>query len=102
VKKESIKPMTPGVPQAARTRAYAAGVVVMLGLVGVGYKAWALQIDEGDKYRELAARQHAMSVDIPGPRGEVVDTHGRPLAVSADADSVWANPREVRDVLAIA
>jgi len=98
VKKDSIKPMTPGVPQAARTRAYAAGVVVMLGLVGVGYKAWALQIDEGAKYQDLAARQHAMNVDIPGPRGEVVDTHGRPLAVSADADSVWANPREVRDV----
>ncbi len=93
-----IKPMTPGVPPAARTRAYAAGVVVMLGLVGVGYKAWALQVDEGDKYRELAARQHALTVDIPGPRGEVIDTHGRPLAVSADADSIWANQREVTDV----
>lgn len=93
-----IKPMTPGVPQAARTRAYAAGVVVLLGLVGVGYKAWALQIDDGAKYRELAARQHALRIDIPGPRGEILDTHGRPLAVSADADSIWANQREVRDV----
>jgi len=94
----TIKPMTPGVPQAARARAYAAGVVVMLGLVGVGYKAWALQVQDGAKYRELAARQHAVNIDIPGPRGEVVDTHGRPLAVSADADSIWANQREVSDV----
>ncbi len=96
--KQKIKPMTPGVPPAARTRAYAAGVVVTLGLVGVGYKAWALQVDDGAKYRELAQRQHAMRIDIPAPRGEVVDAHGRPLAVSADADSVWANPREIHDV----
>ncbi len=97
-----VKPMTPGVPPAARTRAYGAGFVVMLGLVGVGYKAWALQIEDGPKYRELAARQHALRIDIPGPRGEVTDTRGRPLAVSADADSVWANPHEVRDVAATA
>lgn len=96
--KPKIKPMTPGVPQAARTRAYAAGLVVTLGLVGVAYKAWALQVDDGARYRSIAARQHAMRVEIPAPRGEVVDTHGRPLAVTADADSVWANPREVRDV----
>lgn len=96
--KPKIKPMTPGVPQAARTRAYAAGLVITLGLVGVAYKAWALQVDDGARYRSIAARQHAMRVEIPAPRGEVVDTHGRPLAVTADADSVWANPREVRDV----
>src|SRR5690606_25375060 len=60
--------------------------------------AWDLQVGEGDRYRALAARQHAMSVNIPAPRGEVLDAHGRPLAVSADADSIWANPREIRDV----
>jgi cell division protein FtsI (penicillin-binding protein 3) len=46
----------------------------------------------------MAARQHAASVDIPAPRGEILDAQGRPLAVSADADSIWANPREIRDV----
>jgi cell division protein FtsI (penicillin-binding protein 3) len=95
---KKIKPMTPGVPPAARTRAYAAGIVVTLGLVGVAYKAWALQVDDGQKYRSLAERQHAMRIDIPAPRGEVIDAHGRPLAVSADADSIWANPREIHDV----
>jgi cell division protein FtsI (penicillin-binding protein 3) len=93
-----IKPMTPGVPPAARSRAYATGIVVTLGLVGVGYKAWALQVDDGAKYRALAERQHAMRLDIPAPRGEVTDVLGRPLAISADADSIWANPHEVHDV----
>jgi cell division protein FtsI (penicillin-binding protein 3) len=79
-------------------RAYLAGLVVTAGLCGVAYRAWALQVDEGDHYRELAMRQHASNVNIPAPRGDVVDAHGRPLAVSADADSVWANPREITDV----
>lgn len=95
---KKVKPMTPGVSHSARVRAYAAGVVVTLGLCGVAYKAWALQVDDGAKYRALAERQHATRVGIPAPRGEIVDTHGRPLAMTADADSIWANPREVRDV----
>jgi len=90
--------MTPGVPHAARVRAYLAGIVVTAGLCGVAYRAWALQVDEGAHYRELAARQHASRVNIPAPRGDVVDVRGRPLAISADADSVWANPREIQDV----
>jgi cell division protein FtsI (penicillin-binding protein 3) len=96
--KSKIKPMTPGVPHSARVRAYLAGAVVTAGLCGVAWRAYALQVDEADHYRELAERQHAMNVDIPAPRGDVIDAVGRPLAVSADADSIWANPREIRDV----
>lgn len=97
-RKPRIKPMTPGIPHAARVRAHLAGVLVTAGLLGVAYKAWALQVDDGGRYRELAARQHETTVDIPAPRGEVLDVRGRPLAVTADADSVWANPREIHDV----
>lgn len=93
-----MKAMTPGIPHGARVRAYLAGGIVTLALTGVAWRAWALQIDDGEHYRELAARQHALTVDIPAPRGDVIDVRGRPLAVSADADSIWANPREIQDV----
>jgi cell division protein FtsI (penicillin-binding protein 3) len=93
-----VKPMTPGIPHAARMRAYLAGAVLTFALVGVAARAYGLQVNEAPKYRELAARQHSVDVNIPAPRGEVIDVHGRPLAVSADADSIWANPREIRDV----
>jgi len=90
--------MTPGITHAARVRAYLAGLVVSAGLVGVAWRAWTLQVDEGDHYRALAAKQHALTVGIPAPRGDIIDALGRPLAVSAAADSVWANPREIHDV----
>lgn len=90
--------MTPGVPGAARARAYVIGIVVTLGLVGVAKRAWSLQIGDGERYRELAEHQHELHLEIPAPRGDVVDAHGRPLAVSTDVDSIWANPHDVRDV----
>jgi cell division protein FtsI (penicillin-binding protein 3) len=96
--KPKLQPMTPGIPHAARMRAYFVGAIVTCGLLGVGWRAYALQVDEGDHYRELAERQHGAAVNIPAPRGDVIDARGRPLAVSADADSIWANPREVHDV----
>ena len=86
----------------ARLRAYLASAIITLGLGGAAVKAWALQVDDGAHYKELAERQHAMRLDIPAPRGEVIDTHGRPLAITADADSIWANPREVHDLTATA
>jgi cell division protein FtsI (penicillin-binding protein 3) len=93
-----IEVATPGIPRAARIRAYVVGTVMSLGMAGVAYSAWGLQVGEGNRYRAMATRQHAASVAIPAPRGEILDARGRPLAVSADADSIWANPREIRDV----
>ena len=93
-----VRPMTPGIPHAARIRAYLAGAVVTAGFLGVAWRAWALQVGDGDHYRAIATKQHELTVGIPAPRGDIIDGVGRPLAVSAETDSVWANPRDIRDV----
>jgi len=93
-----VEATTPGIPRGARVRAYVVGAVVTAGLVGVACRAWGLQVEEGERYRAMAARQHETSVAIPAARGEILDAQGRPLAISANADSIWANPREIRDV----
>ncbi len=100
--KSKIKPMTPGVSSGARLRAYLAGATLSIGILGLGYRAWALQVDDNEHYKLLAERQHATTVETPAPRGDVRDVNGEPLAVSADTDSIWANPREIRDVTATA
>ncbi|MBK9035373.1 MAG: transpeptidase family protein [Myxococcales bacterium] len=89
---------TPGVSRAARVRARTAAALMSALLLGVGYKAYGLQVEQGDKFREQALRQHVRNVEIPAPRGIILDTRGRPLAISADAESVWADPRAVVDV----
>lgn len=79
-----------------------AAIAMSCGLVGLAWRAWAVQVTSSDHYRALAERQHEAQVDIPAARGEIRDRRGRPLAVSADAESIWANPQEIRDVAATA
>ena len=84
---QRIRPMTPGIPRAARIRAYLAALVVIAGLSGVAWRAWALQVGDGDRYRAIAAKQHALTVGIPAPRGDVVDARGRPLVLPDDDEA---------------
>jgi cell division protein FtsI (penicillin-binding protein 3) len=81
-------------------RARILGVTVLLGflLSLIAYRAYGLQIREADHYRLLAQRQHIATVEVPAPRGVVYDATGAELAVSADIDSVYANPREIDDL----
>lgn len=97
-----VKPMTPGIPKAARVRAYVTAGVLVTGLAGIGYQAWGLQVDHGAQFQREAARQHALTVEVAAPRGAIVDVTGRPLAVTADADSIWVDPDAVVDVAATA
>jgi len=89
---------TPGMSRAARTRARLAAALVSVLLLGVGYRAWDLQIAEGDHFRDLAARQQLHTIEIPAPRGAILDARNRPLAISADAESVYVDPRAIVDV----
>lgn len=81
-----------------KVRIAAVGVLTSLLFAGMAYTAYGLQIEASDKYRRLARRQQLRTVEVPAPRGPIVDVQGRELAVTADADSVYVNPREVVDV----
>lgn len=89
-------------PKWVYIRAYvAAGVLTLLfGLIA--YKAYGLQINDGDRFRRLARQQHLRTIELPAPRGIIYDAKGRELAITTDASSVFANPRDVVDVVATA
>ncbi len=91
-----------GVSRAVKVRAYVATSMITLMLAGVTYKAWGLQVEDSAEFSARAYRQHVHTIEIPAPRGEILDARERPLAVSADVDSIYANPREVVDVTATA
>ncbi|ACY14498.1 penicillin-binding transpeptidase domain-containing protein [Haliangium ochraceum] len=86
------------IARAVALRIYIAGAVLSLLFAGITYRAYGLQVGQADKYRKQARRQHLRMVEIPAPRGPILDIKGRELAVTADADSVYANPREVVDL----
>lgn len=57
-----------------------------------------LQLLKGDAYRALALDQRLRPVPVLAQRGQIVDRHGSPLAVSIASDAVYAVPAEVKDV----
>jgi len=89
-------------PRWVYVRAYIAVGVLTLMFCLIAYKAYGLQIKDGDRYRRIARQQHLRTVELPAPRGVIYDVKGRTLAMTTDASSVFANPREVTDVVATA
>jgi cell division protein FtsI (penicillin-binding protein 3) len=74
---------------------------VALGFIGLGLtlgaRAVNLQfVDQAFFARQGDARQMRV-VEIAAHRGSITDRRGEPLAVSSPVDSVWVNPRELRN-----
>ena len=65
-----------------------------------------LQVIQHQEFAGKALRQHAGSVEIPAPRGHLIDRHGRELAMSMQVDSIGifsdhvSDPRSVSAALA--
>lgn len=90
----------PEAKSSVKLRSYIAAAALSLLFCGIAYKAYGVQITQGDRFREAAIRQHASTVEVAAPRGNILDQRGRPFAVSANADSVFAVPRDISDVTA--
>jgi cell division protein FtsI (penicillin-binding protein 3) len=56
-----------------------------------------LQIVRYDDLTTRAERQQLRTITAPAKRGDIVDRHGRLLALSVDADTIYAVPTEIDD-----
>jgi cell division protein FtsI (penicillin-binding protein 3) len=77
-------------------------IAVALGLL----IAWSIAIEarlvylQVVRYTDLASRaerQQSRTIEAPAKRGDIVDRHGRILAYSVDADTIYAVPSEIPD-----
>jgi cell division protein FtsI (penicillin-binding protein 3) len=68
-----------------------------LWAIGIEVRLVILQIHEHDELAARADRQQRRTVTAPAKRGEIYDRHGRLLAYSVDADSIYAVPTEIGD-----
>jgi len=79
-----------------RARIALLGMCVMGVALLVVVRAFHVQISTGDRLREMAEDQHLRHLRVSPRRGAIYDRHGAELAVSADVDSVYANPRRLK------
>jgi cell division protein FtsI (penicillin-binding protein 3) len=79
-------------------------IAFRLGLLGVLFaaafalvlgRAVQLQVLQGDRLGGLARDQYLRELELKPQRGVITDRNGFPLAASAEADSVFVDPREL-------
>jgi cell division protein FtsI (penicillin-binding protein 3) len=71
-----------------------AGLMLIGALVLFG-RAINLQVMETEFLQSQGEARFLRTVSIPTVRGNIVDRHGEPLAVSTPVESVWAHPGEL-------
>src|SRR5918992_2000415 len=65
-------------------------------------RAFWLQGVHGAGLASQAAVQQTKTIPVPGLRGRVLDRHGRGLAISEEAATIFATPYQVKDPLRVA
>src|SRR5215510_11554013 len=69
---------------------------LVLFIVAAG-RAFPLQVLQGERLKRLGERQHLKEWIVLPKRGTVMDRAGEPLALSLEAQSVYARPRRIHD-----
>jgi cell division protein FtsI (penicillin-binding protein 3) len=67
--------------------------IMLLACVVLFARAVNLQVMESEFPQSEGEARFLRQVEIPTVRGNILDRHGEPLAVSTPVDSIWAHPR---------
>ncbi len=73
----------------------ARGVFLLIFLVIAG-RAFQLQVLQGERLKNLGDRQHLKEWIVQPKRGALLDRSGDPLALSLEAQSVYARPHRIQ------
>jgi cell division protein FtsI (penicillin-binding protein 3) len=71
--------------------------VFVLAWAGILFRAFDLQVLEREKLARVAAAECRRTVRLSPTRGEIFDRNGEKLAVSLEADSIFAQPSKIKD-----
>jgi cell division protein FtsI (penicillin-binding protein 3) len=87
---------------ALRTRVLILAAVLAAVFGGLTGRLGWLMVVKRAELAQLAERQYSRTVVLPAQRGPIVDRTGAPLATSATAQSLFAQPRGVGDPVRVA
>jgi cell division protein FtsI (penicillin-binding protein 3) len=80
-----------------RSRLLVGAAIFMLWAVGIQARLLYLQVHRHQDLQSRAENQSARTMDISAKRGDILDRHGRVLAYSVDADTVYGVPSEIEN-----
>lgn len=68
----------------------------------VATKLVILQVVNAQPLEKLGAQQRLREIELPAERGDIYDRNGAPLAISAEARAIFADPRFIDDPVLVA
>jgi cell division protein FtsI (penicillin-binding protein 3) len=83
---------------AAVNRLTVLAAVLLIWAAAILARLVSLQVIQHGKYSAIARSQQEHKVDIPAPRGTILDRSGQPLAISVPVDSVSVNPQQIENI----
>jgi cell division protein FtsI (penicillin-binding protein 3) len=81
----------------AQLRLMLVGLTITLWSMAIGARLFQLQLLDRASFQRLAARQSERTINLDPRRGPILDRNGDELAVSVDAESIYAVPQDVDD-----
>jgi len=73
--------------------------VFALAIAGLFWRALDMQVINRPFFKQQGDARHLRVVPVSAHRGDIYDRNGEPLAISTPVDSVWANPKEIKNDL---
>jgi cell division protein FtsI (penicillin-binding protein 3) len=80
-----------------RLRVMLVALTISLWAAVVGVRLLQLQVLGAESFRKQAARQSERTINLAPRRGPILDRNGRHLALSVDAESLYAVPPDIDD-----
>jgi len=87
-----VRPMSSDL-LAVRRRVMLVGAVLLLGLIGLGYRAYEVSVSQHAQFAAQGNRQQLRTYKVKGSRGDIVDRSYVPLAVTDRVQRIVINPR---------
>jgi cell division protein FtsI (penicillin-binding protein 3) len=72
------------------------GLAVLVFAGTLGRAVWLQGVQAGT-LEQMATKQQVVTSDVAAPRGTIFDRTGEPLAIGAQATTVYADPRRIND-----
>jgi cell division protein FtsI/penicillin-binding protein 2 len=86
----------------SRMRVALIGLGLTLSLLGLCFRLFQVQVVQAEELADQGLSQRLVTRDLAPQRGKIYDRNGELLAMTVEAQSIWANPSQIEEPLWVA